>query len=64
VILKNHAKYLFFVLPISIQVIISGLEKLIIMILSPIGGLFILLGLGASYRGRKLYQLRKETLEE
>ncbi len=28
------------------------------------GGLFILLGLGAVYGGRKLYQLRKEGLEE
>jgi len=28
------------------------------------GGLFILLGLGAAYGGRKLYQLRKESLEE
>lgn len=28
------------------------------------GGLIILLGLGAAYGGRKLYQLRKETLEE
>jgi len=28
------------------------------------GGLFILLGLGAAYGGRKLYQLRKEGLEE
>ncbi len=28
------------------------------------GGLFILLGLGATYGGRKLYQMRKEGLEE
>lgn len=28
------------------------------------GGLFILLGLGIAYGGRKLYQIRKETLEE
>ena len=28
------------------------------------GGLFILLGLGAAYGGRKLYDLRKEKLEE
>ena len=28
------------------------------------GGLFILLGLGAAYGGRKLYQLKKESLEE
>ena len=28
------------------------------------GGLFILLGLGAAYGSRKLYQLRKEGLEE
>ena len=28
------------------------------------GGLFILLGLGAAYGGRKLYNLRKESLEE
>jgi len=28
------------------------------------GGLFILLGLGAVYGGRKLYQMRKENLEE
>ncbi len=28
------------------------------------GGLFILLGLGAVYGGRKLYQLHKEGLEE
>ena len=28
------------------------------------GGLFILLGLGAAYGGRKLYQMRKENLEE
>jgi len=28
------------------------------------GGLFILLGLGAAYGGRKLYQIRKENLEE
>jgi hypothetical protein len=28
------------------------------------GGLFILLGLGAAYGGRKLYQLRHENLEE
>mgnify|MGYP000126712016 CR=1 FL=1 len=28
------------------------------------GGLFILLALGAAYGGRKLYQLRKESLEE
>ncbi len=28
------------------------------------GGLLILLGLGAAYGGRKLYQIRKETLEE
>ena len=28
------------------------------------GGLFILLGLGAAYGGRKLYQLREENLEE
>lgn len=28
------------------------------------GGLFILLGLGAIYGGRKLYQNRKEKLEE
>ncbi len=27
-------------------------------------GLFILLGLGAAYGGRKLYDLRKEKLEE
>ena len=28
------------------------------------GGLFILLGLGAAYGGKKLYDLRKEKLEE
>ena len=28
------------------------------------GGLFILLGLGAAYGGKKLYNLRKEKLEE
>jgi hypothetical protein len=28
------------------------------------GGLFILLGLGAAYSGKKLYDYRKETLEE
>ncbi len=28
------------------------------------GGLFILLGLGAAYGGKKLYDLRKENLEE
>ena len=28
------------------------------------GGLFILLGLGAAYGGKKLYDHRKETLEE
>lgn len=28
------------------------------------GGLFILLGLAAAYGGRKLYQLRKESMEE
>ncbi len=28
------------------------------------GGLFILLGLGAVYGGKKLYDLRKEKLEE
>ena len=28
------------------------------------GGLFILLGLGAAYGGRKLYGMRKESLEE
>jgi len=28
------------------------------------GGLFILLGLGAAYGGRKLYQIRKQKLEE
>ncbi|MFK5855528.1 MAG: hypothetical protein QM503_05310 [Bacteroidota bacterium] len=28
------------------------------------GGLFILLGLGAVYGGRKIYNLKKETLEE
>ncbi len=28
------------------------------------GGLFLLLGLGAAYGGRKLYQLRKEGLED
>ena len=28
------------------------------------GGLFILLGLGAAYGGRKIYQLRKKSLEE
>lgn len=32
---------------------------------APIGsGLMILLGLGAAYGGRKLYNLRKENLEE
>ncbi len=32
---------------------------------APIGsGLFILLGMGAAYGGRKLYQIRKENLEE
>ncbi len=28
------------------------------------GGLFILLGLGAAYGGKKIYDVRKETLEE
>ena len=28
------------------------------------GGLFILLGLGAAYGGKKLYDLRKESIEE
>jgi len=28
------------------------------------GGLLILIGLGAAYGGRKLYQMRKENLEE
>lgn len=28
------------------------------------GGLFILLGLGAAYGGKKLYDLRKEKLDE
>ena len=28
------------------------------------GGLFILLGLGAAYGGKKLYDLRKEKLEK
>jgi len=28
------------------------------------GGLFILLGLGAAYGGRKIYNMRKESLEE
>jgi len=28
------------------------------------GGLFILLGLGAAYGGRKLYQLKAEDLED
>ncbi len=28
------------------------------------GGLFILLGLGAAYGGKKLYDSRKESLEE
>ena len=28
------------------------------------GGLFILLGLGAAYGGKKLYEMRKENLEE
>ena len=28
------------------------------------GGLFILLGLGAAYGGRKLYDLKKEKLEK
>jgi len=28
------------------------------------GGLFILLGLGAAYGGRKVYQIKKEGLEE
>lgn len=28
------------------------------------GGLFILLGLGAVYGGRKMYKLKKESLEE
>ncbi len=28
------------------------------------GGLFILLGLGAAYGGRKLYQMKTEKLEE
>ena len=28
------------------------------------GGLFILLGLGAAYGGKKLYDVRKEKLEE
>lgn len=28
------------------------------------GGLFILLGLGAAYGGKKLYDMRKENLEE
>ncbi len=28
------------------------------------GGLFILLGLGAAYGGKKLYQMRKESLED
>lgn len=28
------------------------------------GGLFILIGLGAVYGGKKLYQIRKENLEE
>jgi len=28
------------------------------------GGLLLLLGLGAAYGGRKLYELRKEKLEE
>jgi hypothetical protein len=28
------------------------------------GGLFILLGMGAAYGGKKLYDYRKETLEE
>ena len=28
------------------------------------GGLFILLGLATAYGGRKLYQMRKENLEE
>jgi len=32
---------------------------------APIGeGLYILLGLGAAYSGRKLYQIQKEKLEE
>ena len=29
-----------------------------------VGGLFLLLGLGAAYGGRKLYVLKKEKLEE
>ncbi|MFK5854888.1 MAG: hypothetical protein QM503_02080 [Bacteroidota bacterium] len=28
------------------------------------GGLFILIGLGAAYGGKKLYELKKEKLEE
>jgi hypothetical protein len=28
------------------------------------GGLFILMGLGAAYGGKKLYDLRQESLEE
>ncbi len=28
------------------------------------GGLFILLGLGAAYGGKKIYDMRKEKLEE
>jgi hypothetical protein len=28
------------------------------------GGLFILLGLGAAYGGKKIYKLKKENLEE
>ncbi|MDG1902329.1 MAG: hypothetical protein P8I80_08865, partial [Bacteroidales bacterium] len=28
------------------------------------GGLFILLGLGAAYGGKKLYDMKKEDLEE
>jgi len=28
------------------------------------GGLFILLGLGAAYGGKKLYEMNKENLEE
>ena len=28
------------------------------------GGLFILIGLGAAYGGKKLYDLKKESLEE
>jgi hypothetical protein len=43
----------------------SGVDNTVGSNAAPIGGgIFILLGLGAAYGGKKLYNLRKEKLEE